>query len=124
MRAYEFIAEAALGKIPAKNDNAMPGVHKTRDIGGYDRIYHMNRMGMAMASADGKSTKRPEGMDGGSWVEKYNTIHPYTKEEDNMIRQAMKVVPTDHKDVVKDRRSIENPDVNKNSTVKAFRGWK
>lgn len=124
MRASEFINEAVTGKIPGGDDNAMPGVHRTRDVGGYDRIYHMNRMGMAMASADGKSLKRPEGMDGGSWVQKYNTIHPYSKEEDNMVRQAMKVVPTEHQDTVKDRRSIENPEVLKVSPVKAFKGWK
>lgn len=124
MRAHEFITEAAIGKIPAKNDDAMPGVRKARDVGGYDRVYHMNRLSMAMASADGKSTKRPEGMDGGSWAEKYNTIHPYSKEEDNMVKQAMKVVPTDHKSVVGDRRSKEHDDTHKVSPVTGFKGWK
>lgn len=123
MRASEFINENANGKIPAHNDNAMPGVRRTRDVGGYDRIYHMNRMGMAMAAADGKSTKKPEGMDGGSWVEKYNTIHPYSKEEDNMVQQAMKVVPTDHKHSVADRRSLEADDTHKVSPVTGFKGW-
>ena len=101
----------------------MPGVHRTRDVGGYDRVYHMNRMWMAMASADGKSTKAPEGMDGASWAEKYNTIHPYTKEEDNMVKQAMKVVPTDHHHEVKDHRSIEPDDTHKVSPVTGFKGF-
>ena len=123
MRANEFINENANGKIPGGHDNAMPGVHKTRDVGGYDRIYHMNRMGMAMASADGKSTNKTDSMDGGSWAEKYNTIHPYTKEEHNMVKQAMKVVPTDHEHHVADHASKEHPDTHKTSPVSGFKGW-
>jgi len=123
MRAHEFISEAKKGTIHKDNENAMPGVRRTRDIGGYDRVYHMNRLWMAMACSDGKSTKPPEGMDAASWAEKYNTIHPYTKEEDNMVKQAMKVVPTDHKHEVKDRRSIEPDDTHKTSPVSGFKGW-
>ncbi len=122
MRAHEFINESANGKLSKANSDAMPGVHKTRDVGGYDRIYHMNRLWMAMACADGKSTKAPEGIDGGSWVEKYNTIHPYTKEEDNMVKQAMKVVPTDHKPVG-GRGSKESEGTHTTSPVTGFKGW-
>lgn len=123
MRASEFINEAKKGKLHPDQENVMPGVHRTRDVGGYDRVYHMNRLWMAMACADGKSTKAPEGMDGSSWTEKYNTIHPYTKEEDNMVHQAMKVVPTDHHHEVKDHRSIEPDDTHKTSPVNGFKGW-
>ena len=84
----------------------------------------MNRLGMAMAGADGKSTKKPEGVDGASWVEKYNTIHPYTKEEDNMVLQAMKVVPSDEKHAVSDHHSREHHDTYKTSPVAGFKGWK
>ena len=84
----------------------------------------MNRMGMAMAMADGKSSTPPEGMDGGSWVEKYNTIHPYTEEEHNMVQQAMKVVPTDHEHTVNDHRSLEAEDTHKVSPVNGFKGYK
>ncbi len=123
MRAHEFINESKKGSIPKDQQNAMPGVHRTRDVGGYDRIYHMNRLWMAMACADGKSTKAPDGIDAASWTEKYNTIHPYTKEEDNMVKQAMKVVPTDHHHEVKDRRSVESDDTHKTSPVSGFKGW-
>jgi len=127
MRAHEFISEGKEGhdgKIPADIANAMPGVHKTRDHFGYDRTYHLNRMGMAMAAADGKSTKKPEGVDAGSWSEKFNTVHPYTKEEENMLKQAMKIVPTEHETPVKSRRSIEADDTHKISPVNGFKGWK
>jgi len=123
MRAKEFIGEAKVGKVPKHAKNAMPGARKTRDEGGYDRTYHMNRMGMAMAMADGKSTKKVD-MDSSSWVEKYNTIHPYTKEEDNMVKSAMKTIPTEHDHVISDHRSKETDDTHKHSPMMSFRGYK
>jgi hypothetical protein len=123
MRASEFISEAKNGKVPKEAEQATKGIHKTRDVGGYDRTYHMNRMGMAMAMADGKSTKKVD-MDSSSWVDKYNTIHPYTDEEDNMVKQAMKTVPTDHKPGVKKGRSAEPDDTHKVSPVTGFKGFK
>ena len=85
----------------------------------------MNRMMMAMAMHDGKD-KKPiprDKMDPASWVEKYNTAHPYTKEEDNMIHGAMKTIGSDSNHVITDRRSLENPEVHKISPVKGFRGY-
>lgn len=127
MRAHEFICEVKSskkeGKLPDDMANAMPGVHKTRDPGGIDRLYHMNRMGMAMAASDGRSTAAPKDVDAAGWTQKYNTIHPFTKEEDNMVKQAMKVVPTDYKPTVSDRRSIEADDTHRVSPVSGFKGW-
>ena len=96
MRAQEFIVEAE-GKMHHHASNASQGTHKTRDVGGYDRVYHMNRIMMAAAMADGKS-KKPVDMDSASWIEKYNTAHPYTEEEHNMLHQAMATIPTEHKE--------------------------
>ena len=129
MRASEFIAEgkpARTGDIPGGHDNSMPGAHIVRDIGGYDRINHMNRMMMAMAMHDGKD-KKPipkDKMDPASWVEKYNTAHPYTKEEDNMIHGAMKTIGSDHHHVITDHRSMEHPEIHKVSPVRGFKGYK
>jgi hypothetical protein len=41
------------------HENVTPnsGSYIARDVGGYDRVYHMNRLWMAMSMADGKSTK-------------------------------------------------------------------
>lgn len=125
MRANEFISEDRKGKIPGGHDNSMPGAHIVRDNGGYDRTNHMNRMMMAMACHDGKSKNAiPRNqMDPASWVEKYNTAHPYTKEEDNMIHGAMKTIGADAHHVVSDHRSIETPDTHKVSPVTAFKGY-
>ena len=140
MRAREFVTEAKKAtrgrkehhpekekgktspKINPDHAATLKNVHKTRDVGGYDRIYHMNRMGMAMAMADGKSHK-PVDMDSASWVEKYNTIHPYTPEEENMVHQAMATIPTDHKHVSDSHRSVEPDHVHKISPVSSFKGY-
>ena len=100
-------------KMVPGQDEAHPGkVFKARDVGGYDRIYHMNRLMMAMAKADGKSTK-PVDSDSETWFEKYNTIHPYSKEEGNMVQSAMKTVPTDGNMVGHDTKSRETDDVHR-----------
>jgi len=125
MRAQEFVTEDRKGKIPGGADNAMPGAHTMRDNGGYDRSNHMNRMMMAMAMHDGKSPKAipRDQMDPASWVEKYNTAHPYTKEEDNMVHGAMKTIGSEHIHTISDHRSLETPDTHKVSPVKGFSGY-
>jgi hypothetical protein len=125
MRANEFIAEDRKGEIPGGHDNAMTGAHVMRDNGGYDRINHMNRMMMAAAMHDGKSKKAipRDQIDPASWIEKYNSAHPYTKEEDNMIHGAMKTIGSENIHTVSDHRSLETPDTHKTSPVKAFKGY-
>ena len=121
MRAREFITEAE-GKIDKDHAQASLGVFKARDVGGYDRIYHMNRLMMAMSMADGKSQDAVE-MDNASFAEKYNTIHPYTEEEYNMYISATKTIPTDKKDVVPYSKSSEPQDTNTLSLTVAFKGF-
>jgi hypothetical protein len=123
MRAQEFVTEDRKGNIPGGHDNAMPGAHIMRDNGGYDRTYHLNRIMMAAACHSGKDTNAVVGMDAGSWVEKYNTAHPYTQEEDNMIVGALKTIGSDAHHVVTDHRSIEHPEIHKVSPVRGFKGY-
>ena len=134
MRAKEFVLESAkeshpelehgstVTSINPDHSSAMRNVHKTRDVGGYDRVYHMNRLWMAMAMADGKDHK-PVDMDASSWTEKYNTIHPYTEAEENMVHQAMATVPTDHKVISRSNRSAEPDHVHKVSPISSFKGY-
>ena len=63
-------------------------------------------------------------MDNASFVEKYNTAHPYTEEEHNMLHQAMKTIPTEHQEVVPWSKSMEMDDTNKTSPVSGFKGYK
>jgi hypothetical protein len=126
MRANEFVTEDRKGEIPGGHDNAMPGAFRVRDNGGYDRTNHMNRMMMAMAMHDGKDKKAipRDKMDPASWVEKYNTAHPYTDEESNMIQGAMKTIGSDTHHVISDHRSKEHPEIHKVSPVSAFKGYR
>lgn len=122
MRAKEFVAENAEGKISPRQQNATVGLHKFRDPGGYDRTYELNRVMMAVACADG--TDAPLELDKASWAGKYNTANPYTKEEHKMLKQAFKAVGTDTKDLNHgDLESKEHPGVNSTSPVKAFNGY-
>jgi hypothetical protein len=100
MRANEFISENKKeGKVKKRAAAVQQGIRKSRDVGGYDRVNHMNRLWMATASY--------------SWVEKYNTQHPYTQEEYNMFRQAENTVPTDSKEVTPWAKSCEPEDTYK-----------
>jgi hypothetical protein len=122
MRAHEFLTEGH-GKIHSHHADVSPGVIRTRDVGGYDRVYHMNRLMMAMSMADGMSQDAVD-MDYDSFAEKYNTVHPYTEEEYNMFVAASKTVPTDKKTIVPYSKSQEPEDTNVKSTVVAFKGYK
>ena len=122
MRASEFLTEGD-GKMHDHHSQATQGIMRVRDVGGYDRVYHMNRLWMAMAMADGKSQDAVE-MDSASFVEKYNTVHPYTEEEYNMFVAATKTIPSDQKTIVPYSKSQEPEDTNKQSLVKPFKGYK
>lgn len=121
MRAHEFLTEGE-GKIHKHSEDASTGVIRARDVGGYDRVYHMNRIWMAMAMADGKSQDAVE-MDSASFTEKYNTVHPYTEEEYNMFISATKTIPTDSKTIVPYSKSKEPEDTNTKSLVVSFKGF-
>jgi len=119
MKIKDIIAEGKTSEMDENHEAAHQGnIYKARDVGGYDRTYHMNRMMMAMAKADGKSTKAVDSPKD-TWFEKYNTIHPYTKEEDNMVKAALKTIPSDSKIASKDSKSKESKDVHNISPVAA-----
>lgn len=121
MRAHEFLNEGrSNGKMNKDHAQANIGVYRARDVGGYDRVYHMNRLWMAMAMADGKSQDAVD-MDAASFAEKYNTVHPYTEEEYNMFVAAKKTIPTDSKEIVPYSKSLEPEDTNTKSLVIGFK---
>jgi len=116
MKVQDIISEGKVTDRHPAHDAVSKGAIRSRDVGGYDRVYHMNRIGMAMAMADGKNTKAVDSPSE-TWFEKYNTYHPFTKEEDNMVKAAMKTVPTDGKEVSKFGKSVEPDFVHKVSPV-------
>jgi hypothetical protein len=120
MKIYEIIAEGLSvkpgGKIHNHALDASQGYMLSRDVGGYDRTYHLNRMMMAAAMADGKS-KKPVDMDNSSFVEKYNVAFPYSDEERLMMFQAMATIPSDGEELEKRGKSREPKDTNVKSAV-------
>ena len=117
MKINEIISESKTTELDPDHEAAHTGnIVRARDVGGYDRVYHMNRLLMAMAKADGKSTKAVDSP-ADTWFEKYNTIHPYTDEETNMVKSALKTVPSQAQFVSKDKKSREPDHVHRTSPV-------
>jgi hypothetical protein len=129
MRAYEFITEASTkknskkkGAVPRNHEHAAQGIIRFKDDG-TDRLYNLNQVMKATAMADGKSTKALD-MDYESFAGKNNLAYPYTEVEHNMMKQALNTVgDSNHKDLVKDHRSLEVPDTQRASPVKQFKGY-
>lgn len=124
MRAKEFINEGQRrGKITKRQDQATVGLDLFRDPDGYDRTYELNRMMMAVACANGDGS--PLNIDAESWVGKDNSALPYTKLEQDMMKQAAKAIGTKLKDVNHgDLRSMELDSTYKTSPVIGFKGFK
>lgn len=123
MRANEFVSESKIGKISKQQQQATRGLNIfSKKIDSYDRLYDLNRLMMAVASSDGIN---PIVMDAESWVGKHNTTHPYTKEEQAMLKLAYKAAGLEYIDLNKgDMDSEELSDTNTQSTIKPFKGYK
>ena len=123
MRANEFISEAKVGKISKRQQQATRGLNIfSKKIDSYDRQYDLNRLMIAVASSDGIN---PIDMPAESWVGKHNTAHPYTKEEQAMLKLAYKAAGLEYKDLNQgDMDSEELSSTNTQSIVKPFKGYK
>ena len=123
MRAHEFITEARkIAKQSKRANQSTRGLHKFRDPGGYDRTYELNRIMMATACSDGTT---PLVVDAETYSGRYNTAHPYSDVEAEMLKQAYKAVGSEIHDLNKcDLRSMELDSTNKTSPVIGFKGFK
>lgn len=123
MRAKEFIIEQKKrGKMTKRQSQATVGVDLFRDPEGYDRMYELNRMMMAVAMADGSG--KPVDIDAESWIGKDNSAQPYTKLEQDMMKQAAKSIGSKLKDPNHGNlHSMELDSTNKSSPVQAFKGF-
>jgi hypothetical protein len=123
MRASEFISESKVGKISNRQQYATRGLNIfSKKIDSYDRQYDLNRLMMAVASSDGINTID---MPAESWVGKHNTAHPYTKEEQDMLKLAYEAAGLEYIDVNNgDMDSEELSDTNIKSILKPFKGYK
>ncbi len=121
MRAREFIIERK-GKISHRHQQATRGLDLFRDKNRTNSDYVLNRVMMAVAMADGSDA--PIDMDHQSWVGTRRTAHPYTKEEQSMLKQAFRAAGAEYDDVNNgDMDSEECEDTNKCSPIRPFRGY-
>jgi len=116
MKIRELMEAHGNGEMPKDLVDKSQGAILMRDQGGYDRTYHLNRIMMATAMADG-SSKRPVDMDSASFMEKFNVAFPYTDMEHLMVMQAMATIPTDSRELAKRSKSIEPSDTNIQSPI-------
>lgn len=122
MRAAEFLIEKRTGKIGHRRQAGTRGLSKFRDPQGFDRIYELNRVMMAVACADGSDT--PLDLDTESWAGKFNTAHPYTDKEVAMMKQALLATGSESHDLnAGDNRSQEVKSTNTTSPVVGFKGY-
>lgn len=122
MRAKEFISEMKHGSINKQSQAATKGLNTFFDAERWNSDYVLNRVMMAAACTDGKT---PVDIDGTSWVGKAKTAHPYTKEEQDMLKIAYAAVGAKWKDMNHgDMDSEETKETNSQSPVKPFKGYK
>jgi len=123
MRASEFISEAKIGKISKRQQQSTRGLNIfSKKLDTYDRFYDLNRLMMAVACSDGIN---PIEMNAESWIGKHNSTHPYTKEEQDMLKLAYKAAGLEYKDLNNgDVDSEELPNTNTQSIVTPFKGYK
>jgi hypothetical protein len=125
MRAREFVSaritETADAKISRRLQAATRGLNVYSDAERWNGDYVLSRLGQAVASTDG--TFVPD-IDMKSWIGKNKSTHPYTQEEQDMLKMAYRAIGADYKDLNGgDMNSEEMSVVNKTSPVKGFRGY-
>ena len=123
MRAHEFITEGVDGNadISKRKRFGTRGLNLFSDSEMWNTDYTLNRIMMAAACTDGKIM--PD-IDPKSWVGKHKTAHPYTREEQDMLKMAYRAAGARWKDLNNgDMDSEEPPGGNTKSPVVGFRGY-
>lgn len=83
-------------KMSNRQRQSTKGVNLVSDGEKWNSDYTMYRLGMAVAGTDGKI--EPD-MDSSSWIGKWKTTHPYSNEEQEMLKKAYKAVGAKYKDL-------------------------
>ena len=89
MRAREFITEVTKGKLPKRTQKPSKGLMTYSDSEKWNSDYVQYRLGMAVAMSDGHNSID---VDARSWFGKSKTAAPYSEEEAEMLKAALKAV--------------------------------
>ena len=122
MRAREFVAEAdGNARISKRNQSGTRGLNTFSDGERWNTDYTLNRVMMAAACTDG--TFVPD-IDKKSWFGKGKTAHPYTQQEQDMLKMAYKAAGANWADLNSgDMESEEVASTNTTSPIKSFKGY-
>ena len=118
MKILELITEMKKGKITKHQQQPTKGLNTYRDGEKANSTYTSYRLGMAVAGANGKD---PIEMNGKSWAGKTKTTHPYSQEEQQMLKQAYKVVGAKYKDL--NKGDMESQELDGTYTVSPVSNW-
>lgn len=124
MRSQEFITEEgrqSRARLMRRHQQSTTGLN-TFGNSNFNNTYDLNRVMMAVAMTDGNI--KPE-LDKESWAAKYNTAHPFTAIEQEMLEKAFDAAGIPFQDLnAGDVKSKELDSTNKQSPLKPFKGYK
>lgn len=111
MKINEIIVES-IGKLPERHQSPTVGLHIYDDGHTWASDYSHYRLGLALASTDGKMVPHT---DSESWIGKRKTAHPYTKEESDMLKMAYKAIGVRYNDI--NNGDLESQEISGTNTV-------
>ena len=115
MKINEVITEATVGKLTKRQQQSTRGLNKFTDGDRWNGDYTLYRLGLAVASTDGKTV--PD-TDKESWVGKWKVAAPYSQADQDMLEKAYQAVGAKYEDVNHgDMRSQELEGTHKASPV-------
>lgn len=118
MRYKEFVTEKKEGKISKRAQQASRGINVYSDGEKANSDYTQYRLGLALACANGKD---PIDVDYKTWYGKRKTMHPYSREEQDMIKQAYNAVGAKHKDL--NHGDMESKELDDTYTTSPVANW-
>lgn len=118
MRAKDFIVEKKIGKISSRAQRPSVGINTYGDAEHVNGDYTGYRLGLAMACSNGQD---PLDIDYKSWYGKKKTVHPFSKIEQEMFKQAAAAVGADYEDI--NKGDLESKELKSTNTVSPVSNW-
>ncbi len=118
MRLREIITELKQGKLKKLHQQSTVGLNTFSDNDKWTSDYLQYRLGLAVACANGKD---PVDIDSRSWIGQIKTTHPYSKEEQEMLKQSYKAVGAKYKDI--NHGDMVSKELDSTYTVSPIANW-
>lgn len=118
MRLREIITEIKKGKVKKRYQQSTVGLNTFADNDKWASDYLQYRLGLAVACANGKD---PIDVDSRSWIGQLKTSYPYSKEDQEMLKQAYKAVGAKYKDI--NKGDMVSKELDSTYTVSPVANW-